>query len=274
MRILVRGPIIILFAFFFRQGFAQTLIDNDGFQNNIFGPGEELTYKATFLGITAGTAITRVDKSVHKILGNYCYKIDVIGETSDLISWITRVRDNWGAYMDTTHMLTRASYRKIREGRYRKDEWVTFNQDTHKTSVQVVNKETGKYGEAKQYDIPIGATDIVGGFMYLRFFDFDNIKKGDTLSIKGFFEDQSYTLKILYQGKEVVKTKIGKIPCHILVPIMPDNQLFDGENSITVWTSDDQNKIPVKMSAKMFIGHTGIELTGFRGLRNSIRIIF
>jgi hypothetical protein len=110
--------------------------------------------------------------------------------------------------------------------------------------------------------------------MYLRFFDFDNIKKGDTLSIKGFFEDQSYTLKILYQGTEVVKTKIGKIPCHILVPIMPDNQLFDGENSITVWISDDKNKIPVKMSAKMFIGHTGIELTGFRGLRNSIRIIF
>jgi hypothetical protein len=56
-------------------------------------------------------------------------------------------------------------------------------------------------------------------------------------------------------------------------PIMPDNKLFDGENSITCWISDDGNKIPVKIQAKMFIGHTGLELISFRGLRNQIKIV-
>jgi hypothetical protein len=45
---------------------------------------------------------------------------------------------------------------------------------------------------------------------------------------------------------------------------MPDNKLFDGENSITCWISDDGNHIPVKIQAKMFIGSTGIELGGLQ----------
>lgn len=54
---------------------------------------------------------------------------------------------------------------------------------------------------------------------------------------------------------------------------MPDNKLFDGENSVTCWISDDGNRIPVKIQAKMFIGSTGIELTGIRGLRNQLRVL-
>jgi hypothetical protein len=243
-------------------------------RNDIFDFGEELTYKATFLGMTAGKATTRVDKTHHKILGNNCYKIEVIGETSDWISWVTRVKDTWGAYVDTTNLLTRASFRNIREGKHKKDEWVTFDHKANKVSVQVVDKKTGQYKPAKVYNIPANATDLVGGFMQLRFFDLDNIKKGDTLRINGFFEDTSYTLKVLYTGKDVVKTKVGKIPCHVLTPVMPKNEMFDGANSITIWISNDKNKIPVKFSAKMFVGHTGIELTGFKGLKHGLRLVF
>ena len=246
---------------------------NSEAHNDVFGLGEELTYKATFLGLTAGQATTKVDKSYHKVLGNACYKIDVMGQTSDWISWVTKVKDVWGTYMDTTSLATRASYRKIREGRYRKDEWVTFDQEANRASVQVIDKKTEKYGEPKLFDIPPNATDLVGGFMHLRFFNFEELKKGDTLSLGGFFEDSSYNLKIYYKGKDVVKTKFGKIPCHVLIPIVPDNEIFDGANSITVWISDDKNKIPVKMSAKMFVGATGIELINFRGLKNSIRVL-
>jgi Protein of unknown function (DUF3108) len=241
--------------------------------NEVFKLGEELTYKASFLGITAGNATTLVNKSYHKILGNPCYKIDVFGETSSWLSWITRVKDLWVTYMDTTSLATRATYRKIREGNYRKDEWVTYLQEKKAASVQVMDKETEKYGDPTMYDIPTNATDIVGGFMHLRFFDLDHSKKGDTLAIRGFFEDASYTLKILYMGRDVLKTKFGKIPCHLLVPVMPDNKMFDGENSISVWISADKNKIPIRMSAKMFIGSTGVELIGFRGLKHSIKIL-
>ncbi|MEY4931479.1 MAG: hypothetical protein RI909_2203, partial [Bacteroidota bacterium] len=129
------------------------------------------------------------------------------------------------------------------------------------------------YGDPKFYPTPAHVRDMVGGFLYLRVIDFSKYKKGDTLAISGFFEDTPYNLKIIYFGKEKVETEIGIIPCLKLVPVMPDNKIFDGENSITCWLSDDKNKIPVKIQAKMFIGTTGVDLIRFSGLRNQLRVL-
>jgi hypothetical protein len=242
--------------------------------NTSFSAGEQLEYRVNFGFFTVGKAITQIDRQVHTIQQRKCFKIDCYGETSDWISWVTRVKDNWGAYIDTSTLVTRVSYRKIREGRYKKDEWVTFDHETQKAEVKVMNQETGVFENSKTYDIPRNAKDLVGGFMMLRVIDFKRLRVGDTLIISGFFEDTSYNLRVMYTGREVIKTHIGKIPCHKIVPIMPDNKLFDGENSITAWISDDGNKIPVKIQAKMFIGSTGVELVSFRGLRNQLRLVF
>ena len=241
-------------------------------KNESFSKGEQLDYKVSFLGLTVGKAITKVDAKSYNINSRPCFKIDAFGETTG-ISWIYKVKDNWGAYIDTAAMITHISYRKIRENDYRKDELVNFDHAEKKAKVKVMNKETGVYESVNDYDIPENATDLVGGFIQMRFFDFKKIKLGDTLAISGFFEDTSYKLRIMYKGKETISTRMGKIPCRIMVPIMPDNKLFNGENSISVWISDDANKIPVKIQAKMFIGHTGLELVSFRGLRNPIKIV-
>ncbi|HZY80144.1 MAG TPA: DUF3108 domain-containing protein [Cyclobacteriaceae bacterium] len=238
-----------------------------------FGKGEELEYKVNFGFLHVGKAITRIDNRVHKVNSRPCYKIDAFGETSDWMSWVADVEDNWGAYIDTTTMSTQVSYRKIKENSYRLEELSNFDHETHKVVVKVKNKESGVYEEKNRYDIPQNAKDLVGGFMLLRQIDFAKLHKGDTVTISGFFEDTSYYLKVMYLGKETIKTSVGKIPCNIMKPIMPDNKLFDGENSITCWISDDGNKIPVKIQAKMFIGHTGLELVSFRGLRNQIKIV-
>jgi hypothetical protein len=54
---------------------------------------------------------------------------------------------------------------------------------------------------------------------------------------------------------------------------MPKNKIFDGENSVTAWFSDDQNRIPIKISAQMFIGSAGVELTSYSGLRNPVNVM-
>jgi hypothetical protein len=51
---------------------------------------------------------------------------------------------------------------------------------------------------------------------------------------------------------------------------MPKNKIFDGENSVRAWFSDDDNRIPIKISAEMFIGSAGVELTGYKNLRNPV----
>lgn len=251
----------------------QTNVDYMVARPTSFGKGEQLEYRVNFGFFTVGKAVTRIDQKVHNINSTPCYKIDAIGETSDWISWVTDVNDVWGAYIDTTTLSTQVSYRKIHEGHYKKEELANFDHEKHKVTIKVLNQETGVYEEKNQYDIPKNAKDLVGGFMLLRQIDFTKLQKGDTVTISGFFEDTSYYLKVMYKGKENIHTKVGKIPCNVMIPLMPDNKLFDGENSITVWISDDGNKIPVKIQAKMFIGHTGLELVSFKGLRNQIKIL-
>lgn len=242
-------------------------------RNISFRTGEELNYRVNFGIFTVGHATTRVEPKIFHINSRPCYKVDAFGATSGMVAWVTKVRDQWGAYLDTTALVTHVSYRKIREGRYRKDELITYNHEKREAEVKVLDEKTNLYGSPKVYKTPTHVRDMVAGFMYLRVIDFAKYKTGDTLAISGFFEDTAYEMKIMYQGRESVTTKVGKIPCLKLVPVMPDNKVFDGENSITCWISDDRNKIPVKIQAKMFIGSTGIELTSFKGLRNQLRIL-
>jgi len=244
-----------------------------GTGNSSFKTGEELTYKVTFGFMTVGKSVTRVDPNLYQVNGKTCYKIDAFGETSDWISWVARIDDNWGAYLDTSSVSTQVSYRKLREARYRLDERTDFDHGAGKAVVSVKDKKTGKFSTKKTFDIPEYATDLIGGFIHLRFIDFSRLKKGDTISIAGFLEDTGYHLKVHYAGKQTLETRLGKISCHVLVPRMPDNKLFDGENSIRVWISEDTNRIPVKIEAKMFVGSTGIELTGHKNLKNKLRII-
>ena len=242
-------------------------------RNFSYGAGEELEYRVHFGMFTVGKAITRVDKNFHTVNSRTCYKVDAYGETSDWISWVAKVDDNWGAFIDTSTLLTHVGYRKLREGKYRRDEQVIFDHTTQKVEVKVKNKDTGEL-ESKTYDVPPNAKDLVAGFLFLRVIDFKKVAVGDTINISGFLEDASYNLNIIYTGKEILDTRIGKIQCLRLRPVMPKNSMFDGENSVLCWISDDLNRVPVKLQAKMFIGNTGLELIHFRGLRNPLKVIF
>jgi hypothetical protein len=197
----------------------------------------------------------------------------VYGKTVGLVDWVTDVDDRWGAYIDTVAIIPHQFYRFIREGRYRKDEWTNFDQVNNRIEVKTLNKKTGQLNEPKYYDAPAQVRDMISGFLLLRNMDFSRLKVGDTVSIKGFFEDEFYDFKIIYHGKETIKVKAGKIRALVFKPIMPRNKVFEGENSITAWFSDDKNRIPIKVNAAMFIGNAGVELTGYVNLRNPLNIV-
>lgn len=238
-----------------------------------FSKGERLDYEM-YMGIfTVAKGTTVVDPNFHYKNERACYKVDAFMQTTGIATWVSKVNDNWGAYIDTAQIVTHESYRKLKEGNYRLDEWITYNHEKDEASVKIADKQTGKYGEPKVYKTPDNVRDVVTGFTYLRVIDFTKYKIGDTLTVSGFFEDKAYHFKIMFRGRETIKTDIGKIPCFKLVPIMPDNQLFRGENSVTVWISADGNQIPIKVDAKMFIGHAGTELVSFRGLRNQLKVV-
>ncbi|HEY9046365.1 MAG TPA: DUF3108 domain-containing protein [Ohtaekwangia sp.] len=242
-------------------------------RNESFTRGEVIKFKMTYGIFTVGKGSASIAPTYYKVNDRHCFKVDVMGKTVGMVSWVSDVDDQWGAYIDTVALVPHQFYRKIREGRYKKDEWTNFDHPNKKIEVKTLDNKTGKFKEPQFYEAPSHVRDMIGGFLYLRVMDFSKLKIKDTVTIAGFFEDEFYKLKIIYQGKETIKIKVGKVRALVFKPVMPKNDLFDGENSITAWFSDDKNRIPLKIDAKMFIGSAGVELIEYSGLKSPLNIV-
>jgi hypothetical protein len=264
----------ILFGFFIIMvlcGFMQESDRNHypQVQNESFKRGEIIDFKMTYGFFTVGRGSARIHPDYHRVNGRPCFKVDITGKTVGMVDWVADVDDKYGAYVDTAALVPHQFFRKVRQGRYKKDEWTNFDQVNNRIEVQTMGKN-GKMRDPKYYEAPPQVRDMISGFLYLRIMDFSKLNINDTVNVNGFFEDEFYRLKIIYRGKETVKTKVGKIRALVFTPVMPRNKLFDGEHSITAYFSDDKNRIPLKIDAKMFIGSAGVELTGYSGLKNPL----
>lgn len=241
-------------------------------ENSSFDPGERIYFKATFGWFTVGEAELRVSEKTYTVNDRSCYKIDAYGKTTGLVDWLAKVDDHWGAYIDRDAFVPQRSYRYIKEGNYRKNEVTYYDHIKDSVKVQVYSRKFKKWNDPVGYAAKNNVRDMIGGFYYLRMIDFTKLKIGDIIEVHGFFEDTFYDLRVVYEGKDRIRTKVGVVNTIRLAPIMPDNTLFDGKDSIKAWLSDDQNKIPVKVEAKMFLGDAGIELTGTKNLRYPLNI--
>lgn len=237
-----------------------------------FSKGEILDYKMNYGWFTVGKGQMLISDEIHNINNRKTFKVDVYGKTSGMVDWVAQVDDHWGSYVDTAALVPHVFYRKIKEGKYRKNEITRFDHTTNNIEVKTLNNKTGEFKEPRYYSAPENVRSMLSGALYLRAFDFDTIPKGSKFVIDGFFEDTFYDLDVIYEGVEKVKTKVGTILCHKLVPIMPNNKLFDGENSITAYLSADKNKVPVKVEANMFIGKASVELVGYKNVKHKLNI--
>lgn len=240
--------------------------------HNSFAPGEVLEFRLNFSFFTVGRAKSIIRDEIYQINGRPSYKIDVFGKTSGLVDWIVQVDDQFGAYLDTASLLPHQTYRNLKEGKYRRNEIVFFDHHTKMIEVLELDQETRKYKEPEYFFSPLqNIYDMFSGLMIIRSVDFDKMAINDTISVDAFLEDTFYAFNIVFKGRDVIKTKLGKFNALVLVPLMPDNELFEeGEESIKVWLSDDKNKIPLAVKAEMFIGHAGFEIISFAGLKNPV----
>lgn len=232
--------------------------------NTCFIRGEVIEYKAHYGFVHAAEGRMVISDELYTVNGRTCYKIDVYGKSIGMFDLFLRIRDNWGTYLDTAAIVPQKFYRVIEEGKYRKNEIAEFDQPAKKVHVKTFDNKKQKWRPTETFDVPKNAQDLVSGYYYLRTLNFDKLKEGDILTIDAFFDDEIYDFQIRFLGRESVKTKLGQIKSIVLSPIMPENSLFDGENSVKVWISDDSNKVPLKIKAEMFVGAVEIDIVKYK----------
>ena len=265
--------VLLLFLVTGFASFAQDSLAFAPVEYNPVNAGETFEYKVTFGFFTVGKAQIQTSQKIYRVNGRPCYKIEVRGKTSGAVNWVAAVDDTWGAYVDTLAFLPYLAYRNIKENNYRKNELTKFDQRNKMVELKVLNQKTGSFKEPTIFQAMEPVRDVVAGYTYLRTLNYENKVEGDTISLYGVLEDEFYHLKVLFAGREVLSTKLGKISAYKLVPVMPTNQLFSGENAITIWLSADENKIPLKVEANMVIGKAGCEIIEVQHLKSQLHLL-
>ncbi|WP_187264169.1 DUF3108 domain-containing protein [Pontibacter beigongshangensis] len=236
--------------------------------NESFSTGEVLKYKVHYGPITAAEAVIDTSPTIQYVNGRPCYKATVYGKTTSSFDFFIKIRDTWQSYIDTAAILPQRSFRNIEEGNYRKRETVDFNHYTKTAAVEMKKRNKDKHTAA--HKIPANVQDIVSGFYFLRTQNYDRLKVGEKITVKGFFDEEVFDMVVTYGGRETVSTKVGNIRAIKLVPKMPSNKLFKGEDAISVYLSDDNNKIPVLIQANMFVGSVKVDLYEYKNLKHKM----
>jgi hypothetical protein len=236
-------------------------------ENSAFKVGEKLKYRlsySNFLG--AGNATMEIKKASNN--GKEAFHIIGKGKTTGVISWFFKVKDNYETFFYKDNLLPYHFIRKIDEGGHIKDKEIFFDQSTNEARVVNHKRDT-----EKTFSTPKGVQDLLSALYYMRNKDISNFKKGQEIELKMFFDQETINMKLRFLGREVIRTKYGKIKSAIFRPIVQAGRVFKEKESVTVWVSDDQNKTPLRIKASLSVGSLRADLHSYKGLSHQLEIL-
>ena len=65
-----------------------------------------------------------------------------------------------------------------------------------------------------------------------------------------------------------LNSKFGKVNTLVFRPLVQSGRIFKAKESVTIWITDDANKIPIQMRASLSVGSLRAELEAYKGLSN------
>ena len=230
-----------------------------------FVSGEDLTYTVRYGFVTGGLGHFTVRDTT--INGRRVNHIVCAGQTTGVADVFFKVHDSYESYLDAETQKVVMSKRNIREGKYKYNDVVTYDNRSHLISKSIRKRDKPEIHATQS--APVDIIDMVGAFYHARNNAFsDNLSVGDTISYETFFSNEIFPLRIVYRGKETIKTKLGKIECLKLSPVTEVGRTFNSDDDMHLWITNDGNHLPVKIQFDLTVGSFVCELTDASGLKN------
>ena len=236
-------------------------------QDKAYGDGEWFKFRVHYGFVTAGYATLQVNND--NLEGKEVFHVKGEGRTVGLSKMFFNVEDDYQSYIDKKKDIPYRFIRKIDEGGHTKDIQIDFD---HSTGIAHINNK--KHDKLEAVSFPKDAQDMVSAFYYLRNnLDVNTIKKGDTVDMNMFFDKENYKFRLKFLGREILDTKFGNVPCLIFRPYVQAGRVFKEKESLTVWVTDDDNKMPILIKADLAVGSLKASLSEFKGLKHSFKIV-
>ena len=233
-------------------------------QSNAFDVGEWFQFRIHYGLINAGYAELEVKEAIKN--NKKVYHAKGYGYTTGVTKFFFKVEDDYQSFFDKVTGNPYQFIRKIDEGGYTKNQEGFFDQSNKKVLVKDYKRKT-----EKTFDIPTNTQDILSSFYFLRNHPtVDKLKVGESVNIDMFFDDETTKFKLKFIGREDLKTKFGVISTMKFRPYVQAGRVFKEEESLTVWISDDKNRLPLKVQATLAVGSLKAELEKYKGLKHPL----
>lgn len=233
-----------------------------------FKPGEWLKFRLHYGFLNASYATLHLKEA--KIDNKPVYHVVGHGKTTGFASIFFKVDDTYESYFDKEDGKPYRFVRDIYEGGYTRNTEINFY---HDKDLAVLHDK--KNNKKRKFTVNGQIQDMLSGFYYLRnHYDPEDLEVGKSIELKMLFDDDGvFPFRLKYLGKDTLKTKFGKVECLKFRPYVQSGRVFKEQASLTMWVSNDDNRIPIRMKADLAVGAIKADLDGYNGLKNQFKII-
>ncbi|MFW5760614.1 MAG: DUF3108 domain-containing protein [Cyclobacteriaceae bacterium] len=224
-------------------------------QLETFKIGEELQYDVYYnwgiIWLHAGEVFFKVQKSEYN--EQPAFHFLSVGRSFQSYDWIYKVRDTFQTYVDRQKFRPLYFSRNTYEGGYEVNNEYQFNYETDKIISNTYNSKSGKNKDFIQ--LRPCTFDVLSIIYYARTLKFDNYQPNEKIPIIVIIDGEIHDLYIRYLGHEKIKSKDGKkYNCIKFSPLLVEGTIFSGGEEMTVWVTDDANRVPILVEAKILVG--------------------
>lgn len=234
-------------------------------ENNVFQPGEKIVYKLYYNWNFVWLAAGEVTFLVHDLPNQY--HVMVRGRTYESYEWFYKVRDNYESYLDKKTLLPKIHIKDINEGGYTRYDRTTFYQ----TKGKAISQRGRTRDDLQPKEIPLEECmhDLISIVYYARNLDYKQMQTGQEIPLKILMDQEIYPIALKYLGpeKETKIKGVGHFKTQRFSPQLIAGDVFKEGDEMTIYVTDDQNKIPVLIESPVSVGSVKAVLKTYEGLK-------
>ena len=243
--------------------------------NQFFQSGEDLEYD---LYIKLGFAVTKggiakLQTNTVKYDGKEAYKMNLVSETQGMARKLFSLSDTLVAY--TNKDLTPLAYVKDAHegGDYTKERLTYKYPGDGSVKIRSIRHKNGDFKFDEEITAPSCTYDLVSILYYCRGLDYSSMSKGTQTNVNFISGKKRGSMKIEFNGKEVVKANDGKkYNCNKLTLYIADEAFNNGKEAMKVFITDDESRTPVKLETKLKVGSTRAMLKSYKGNKHPLNV--
>jgi hypothetical protein len=220
-----------------------------------------LSYRIHYGFITAGNATLATTRTSYK--GQPAFYVKGTGKTSGAAKAFFKVEDVYESYINENKEPL-FYVRNVSEGSYTQHLQSTFN-PANNTLVLVDKKHTDR--PAKTVKVPNDVQDMLSCFYYLRSLPSESLKVGSVVRMNVWIDDELFPFQLKVVGTENLSTKFGKINCLKIIPSVISGRVFKQKEGVTMWVTNDQNRVPVLIKAELAVGSLKASIDSYSNVK-------